>query len=60
VGFDDSSWALRCTPPLSTVRQPAEELGRRAARQVLDQLGGTDETHTALLLPTEIMWRESA
>ncbi len=22
VGFDDSAWALRCDPPLSTVRQP--------------------------------------
>ncbi len=29
VGFDDSAWALRCVPPLSTVRQPARLMGRR-------------------------------
>ena len=59
VGFDDSSWALRCTPALSTVRQPAEDLGRRAAQQVLDQLSGTDRV-AGVLLPTDIVWRESA
>jgi DNA-binding LacI/PurR family transcriptional regulator len=59
VGFDDSSWALRCTPSLSTVRQPAEDLGRRAAQQVLDQLSGTDRP-AGVLLPTDIMWRDSA
>ncbi|GAA4676544.1 LacI family DNA-binding transcriptional regulator [Frondihabitans cladoniiphilus] len=59
IGFDDSSWALRCTPALSTVRQPAETLGGLAAQQVLDQLSGVD-FERALILPTEIAWRESA
>jgi DNA-binding LacI/PurR family transcriptional regulator len=59
VGFDDSSWALRCSPRLSTVRQPAEELGRIAAQQVLAQLGG-DESMGNVILNTEIVWRESA
>jgi DNA-binding LacI/PurR family transcriptional regulator len=59
VGFDDSSWALRCTPQLSTVRQPSETLGRRAAEQVLSQIQG--EEHVAnLVLETEVVWRESA
>ena len=35
VGFDDSAWALRTQPPLSTVHQPAEGLGREAAELVL-------------------------
>jgi len=59
VGFDDSSWALRCTPRLSTVRQPAEALGRRAAEQVLSQIAG-DEVSARQMLETEIIWRESA
>jgi DNA-binding LacI/PurR family transcriptional regulator len=59
VGFDDSSWALRCTPQLSTVRQPSETLGRRAAEQVLSQLQG-DEPLSNVTLDTEIVWRESA
>jgi DNA-binding LacI/PurR family transcriptional regulator len=60
VGFDDSSWALRCVPPLSTVRQPAETLGRRAAEQVLSQLAGVGATEPGILLSTEIIWRDSA
>lgn len=60
VGFDDSAWALRCDPPLSTVRQPARTLGEQAARQVLAQIGGTDDGPRGLLLPTEVVWRGSA
>ncbi len=59
VGFDDSSWALRCSPRLSTVRQPSETLGRRAAEQVLSQLRG-EEPVANLMLETEVVWRESA
>ncbi|WP_213816047.1 LacI family DNA-binding transcriptional regulator [Glaciihabitans sp. dw_435] len=60
VGFDDSTWALRCFPALSTVRQPADALGRRAAQQVLDQLAGEKAPSGGLLLDTEIVWRDSA
>jgi len=59
VGFDDSSWALRCSPRLSTVRQPSETLGRRAAEQVLSQLRG-EEPVANLMLETEVVWRDSA
>lgn len=60
VGFDDSSWALRCQPPLSTVRQPARELGRLAAERVLAQLRGEPDAPGGSLLPTSIVWRDSA
>ncbi|MFF5175619.1 LacI family DNA-binding transcriptional regulator [Micromonospora sp. NPDC000089] len=58
VGFDDSSWALRTQPPLSTVHQPAREIGRHAADLVLRQLRG--ERPAPKLLPTPIVWRDSA
>jgi DNA-binding LacI/PurR family transcriptional regulator len=60
VGFDDSLWALRCNPALSTVRQPAESLGRRAAQQVLGQLRGEPPVKGGIMLGTEIVWRQSA
>lgn len=60
VGFDDSSWALRCHPALSTVRQPAESLGRGAAAQVLGQLRGDAAVDLSRILETEVIWRESA
>ncbi len=59
VGFDDSSWALRSTPRLSTIRQPSELLGRRAAEQVLAQLSG-EGTIENVILSTATVWRDSA
>lgn len=59
VGFDDSAWARRTLPALSTVRQPAEGLGREAAALVLAQLRG-DAAPGETLLDCEIVWRESA
>lgn len=60
VGFDDSAWALRCRPALSTVRQPADLLGRMAAQRVLAQLRGEQTSGEGTLLDTSIVWRDSA
>ena len=35
VGFDDSSAALACRPPLTTVRQPVEDMAAEMARLLL-------------------------
>ena len=60
VGFDDSAWAMRCQPRLSTVHQPAGELGRMAAQRVLGQLDGKDISASGTILDTVITWRDSA
>jgi DNA-binding LacI/PurR family transcriptional regulator len=60
VGFDDSSWATRTQPPLSTVHQPAREIGRNAAELVLRQLRDDEPAPANVLLPTPIVWRASA
>lgn len=59
VGFDDSAWARRTTPALSTVHQPARALGAEAARLVLLKLRG-DSAETQVELDCEIVWRDSA
>lgn len=59
VGFDDSAWARRTDPALSTVRQPARELGAEAARLVLARLSG-EVAPKVVQLECEIVWRESA
>lgn len=59
VGFDDSAWAGRTRPALSTVRQPASQLGRGAAQLVLEQLSGRSAARE-VMLGCEIVWRESA
>lgn len=60
VGFDDSTWAVRCQPQLSTVHQPAKELGSCAAQLVLRQLRGEPVERGGQLLATPIVWRDSA
>lgn len=59
IGFDDSSWAQRTNPPLSTVRQPASDLGSRAAELVLAQIKGEEIDRGGVYLETSIVWRES-
>jgi DNA-binding LacI/PurR family transcriptional regulator len=58
VGFDDSSWALRTRPQLSTVKQPADLLGSTAAELVLAQIEGRPSL--AQVLSTTVVWRNSA
>jgi len=60
VGFDDSSWARRSRPALSTVHQPALGLGRRAAEVVLSMLRGDEVERGGILLESPIVWRGSA
>lgn len=60
VGFDDSSWATRCEPLLSTVRQPASELGRVAAAAVLAQVRGESPEPRGRILECPVVWRDSA
>lgn len=38
IGFDDVDFAARITPSLSTIRQPAIELGKRSAQLLLDHV----------------------
>jgi len=59
VGFDDSAWATRCVPALSTVHQPAIEVGRAAASSVLAQLRG-EPSAGGTLISCPIVWRDSA
>ncbi|GAA4233339.1 DNA-binding LacI/PurR family transcriptional regulator [Streptosporangium album] len=54
VGFDDIPAAAYAEPPLTTVRQPTVEMGRRLARMVLNP-----EERAPLVLPTELVVRES-
>jgi LacI family transcriptional regulator len=57
VGFDDEPAASFMIPPLTTVRQPAVELGREAAKVILARLRG--ETASVSRLEAELVIRES-
>jgi DNA-binding LacI/PurR family transcriptional regulator len=59
VGFDDIEMARYTDPPLTTVRQPIVEIGRVLTRQLL-RLAAGEDIEPALVLPTELVVRESA
>ncbi|RAX49843.1 LacI family transcriptional regulator [Arthrobacter sp. AQ5-05] len=62
VGIDDIELAPYCTPPLTTVRQPLEEIGRHAVQQLDSELGehaqGGSRNQTRLITP-ELIVRSS-
>ncbi len=57
IGFDDLSHSLYCVPPLSTIHQPAYDLGCMAASSILCMLSGSKPT--AMPPPPQLMARGS-
>ena len=60
IGFDDFELAQVLRPRFTLVRQPAAELGRRAAEMLFDRLNSQGHPEPRrLILPTELVVRES-
>lgn len=60
IGFDDGPLALHTDPPLTTVRQPIEEIGARMTQELLAQLGDGPGEPSHVILDTELVLRDSA
>jgi len=60
VGFDDMDWYPMANPAITTVAQPAHEIGVQAAKRVLKQLRARRPlAATTIILPTELILRAS-
>ena len=59
VGYDDIEFASAAAVPLTSVRQPRRELGRAAARLLLDESGNPDHVHEQLEFVPELVARGS-
>lgn len=59
VGFDDIRFASYCYPPLTTVHQPRSLIGERVMEVMLDILSGNPPSQSRILLPHELVLRES-
>ncbi|MCI0731687.1 MAG: substrate-binding domain-containing protein, partial [Chloroflexi bacterium] len=57
IGFDDQPDSAYMIPPLTTVRQPAVEMGEAAAQAILDLLKG--KPVDVPVFPTQLIMRES-
>jgi DNA-binding LacI/PurR family transcriptional regulator len=60
VSFDGSPVCEYCHPPLSTIEQPVEEMGKVAVATLMQQLDDSeDETPLRLVVPSRLILRES-
>jgi LacI family transcriptional regulator/LacI family repressor for deo operon, udp, cdd, tsx, nupC, and nupG len=59
VGFDEMPWAMSLRPPLTTVAQPAFEVGRTAAELLLARVREPDLPRRQVVLETRLIVRSS-
>jgi DNA-binding LacI/PurR family transcriptional regulator len=59
VGYDDSAFMSCTDPPLTTVRQPIEAIGRAAVEMLVGQIEGSAVTAEELFFEPEIVARGS-
>lgn len=60
VSCDDLSFAAYLRPPLTTVRVPLRETGAQAVEMLLRRLSGEDVDVETVLLPVELVVRQSS
>jgi DNA-binding LacI/PurR family transcriptional regulator len=59
VGFDDMFWSSSLNPPLTAVRQPAYEIGKRAGELLIQRISDPKRTCIQMTLSTELIIRSS-
>jgi DNA-binding LacI/PurR family transcriptional regulator len=60
TGFDDMPVILYLRPGLTTLRQPTWEVGQRVVKILVDLLEGKEPSDQQVLLPPELIIRESS
>jgi len=60
IGFDDIPTAQYLRPPLTTLRQPIAEVGRRVVDMLLTLIRGEALSERGVLLPPELIVRDSS
>lgn len=59
IGFDDISIAKYTDPPLTTIRQDTDRIGRQAAVLLLDEIDGNSKSYRAKVIPVNLVKRDS-
>ncbi|HLQ97699.1 MAG TPA: LacI family DNA-binding transcriptional regulator [Candidatus Dormibacteraeota bacterium] len=59
IGFDDISLAKHIEPPLTTIRQDKDRIGRQAATLLLNEINGLSNEQHASIIPVRIEKRNS-
>lgn len=59
ISIDDFDWAPMLTPPLTVIAQNIDEIGRQAARFVIDAIQGNSSEGQKLTIPVHLIERRS-
>lgn len=59
IGFDDNPIAAQARVPLTTIRQPLDEMGKIAMDILVQQVRGKKRSPTKIYLPTQLVERQS-
>lgn len=59
VGFDDMYWSFSLNPPLTAVRQPGFEMGKRAAEMLFQRIKEPERATVKVVYDTELKIRSS-
>jgi len=59
LGFGDCPWAELTSPPLSTMRHPNQEIGKKAAEILLGRIKENTGEFQDYLIPVEIIKRKT-
>lgn len=61
VGFDDIDFASQSSIPLTSIRQPRQFIGERAAQLLFDEIDGEpDHVHDQVVITPELVVRQSS
>ena len=59
AGFDDIEFSKHCDPPITTIKQPSEEMGKIACDMLVDMIEGREVDQEEVILPYEFVVRAS-
>jgi LacI family transcriptional regulator len=59
IAYDDVEWADLVDPPITTMRQPIDEIGRTAVRMLVARITTPDRAPRTVRLPPRLMHRSS-
>lgn len=59
VGFDDIDISQFVNPPLTTIRQNTDVLGKEAAELLLQQINSRQKVNDSIVVPVELVIRDS-
>lgn len=60
IGFDDIPWAEYCTPALTTIEMPVDEMAAEAFDVLLRRIDGENESSRRVVFGVRLIERESA